>query len=69
MHEELKTLCSAGKRDEAMSKAMAFGKEVASNSALQSMQKCGQGMQGMLPPTGSSNTSDQPSHVCDSLNH
>ncbi|MCX7102344.1 MAG: hypothetical protein NTX38_12915 [Methylobacter sp.] len=67
MQEEVKNLCGKGKRDEAMSRAMKFGKESMGNPALQEMQKCGQGMQGMMPQTIPGNTNDKPTHVCDSI--
>jgi hypothetical protein len=71
MQEEVKTLCGKGKRDEAMSRAMGFSKESMGNPALQEMQKCGQGMQGMMPQippqTISGNSNDKPSHICDSI--
>jgi hypothetical protein len=73
LQDELKALCDSGKRDEAMSKAMKFSKESMENPALQEMQKCGQGMQGIIPQmpsqTTPSNSNDKPSHVCDSINH
>lgn len=71
MHSEVKALCESGKRDEAMSTAIAFGKESAGNSALQHMQKCGQSMQGMMPPivahTQQANHGNHPRHICDAL--
>jgi hypothetical protein len=73
IQDELKALCDSGNRDEAMSKAMKFGKESMENPALQVMQKCGQGMQGMMPQipsqTTPGNSNDKPSHVCDSISH
>jgi flagellar basal body rod protein FlgB len=66
--DELKALCDKGKRDEAMSRAMKFSKESMANPALQAMQKCGQGMQGMMPSqTNPSNSNDKPTDVCDSI--
>jgi hypothetical protein len=71
LQNEVKTLCDNGKRDEAMSRAIKFGKESMGNPALQEMQKCGQGMQGMMPQMSSqttpSNSNDKPTHVCDSI--
>lgn len=67
MQSETQALCASGKRDEAMQAAMAFGKEVASNKAMQEMKKCGEGMKNMMPKI-IAQTSDQtkPSHICDS---
>ncbi len=69
MDAEVKTLCSAGKRDAAMARAMAFGKETAQSNIMQDMKKCGEGMKNMLPnlpktaqPT---DTSGKPRHICD----
>jgi hypothetical protein len=71
MQGEVKALCTGGKRDEAMSRAMAFGKESASNTALQAMQKCGGGMQGMLPQLAAQTipgqSHEKPRHICDSF--
>lgn len=49
MEQEVRKLCAAGKRDEAQSKAMAFGKEVMANQAMKQMTKCGEMMAGMMP--------------------
>ena len=70
MDAEVKALCAAGKRDAAMARAMAFGKETAQSSIMQDMKKCGEGMKNMLPnlpktahPTD--DTSGKPRHICD----
>jgi hypothetical protein len=69
--DELKALCDNGKRDEAMSRSIKFSKESMANPALQAMQKCGQGTQGMMPQmpsqTTPSDSNDKPTHVCDSI--
>jgi hypothetical protein len=67
MSAEAQALCASGKRDAAMKVAMAFGKEISSNKAMQEMKKCGEGMKNMMPKI-IAQTSDQqkPGHICDS---
>jgi hypothetical protein len=69
MDAEVKALCAAGKRDAAMARAMAFGKESAHSKVMQDMTKCGEGMQGMmanLPRSAQPQTENTaPRHVCD----
>jgi len=64
---ELKALCDAGKRDKAQKKAIAYGKEMMDNLALQQMKKCGEMMKGTMPQMGLMDEdfdySDR--HVCD----
>lgn len=47
--EELKALCSAGKRTEALNKAMSYSNEMASDSAMQEVKRCAEIMQGFMP--------------------
>ncbi|NOQ76809.1 MAG: hypothetical protein GQ475_03250 [Methylococcaceae bacterium] len=49
MSEDVQALCSAGSRAEAMNRAMAFSDEIASNTAMQQVKKCGEIMQGVVP--------------------
>lgn len=67
--EDVKTLCSAGKRDEAHSKAMSFSKEVLSNPIMQEMKKCSEIMEGFMPDFSeiiqSSQDDGSGQHVCD----
>ena len=69
MQAEVKALCSAGKRDAAMTKAMAFGKESMSSKVMQDMKKCGEGMKNMMPNLPAIAQSDddgsEPRHICD----
>ena len=65
MKAEVDALCASGQRDAAMAAAMAFGKEVSTSKSMQDMQKCGEGMAGMMPefvPTGENSSNH---HVCD----
>ena len=70
MDSEVKALCAAGKRDAAMARAMAFGKETVSSKVMQDMKKCGEGFKNMmpnLPKTLRDSTTDdsKPRHICD----
>lgn len=69
MDTEVKALCAAGKRDAAMARAMAFGKEAAHSQLMQEMKNCSEGMQNMLPnlPKAAQphDENTTPRHVCD----
>lgn len=69
MDAEVKALCAAGKRDAAMARAMAFGKETAQSSIMRDMKKCGEGMKNMMPmlPKTAQTTVEggKPRHICD----
>lgn len=69
MNSEVEALCAAGKRDAAMARAMAFGKETAQNKAMQQMKKCGEGMKNMMPNMPKvaqpHDDEDKPRHICD----
>jgi len=69
MQAEVKKLCAAGKRDQAMDKAMAYGKEMAKSSAIQEMKKCGEKMQEMMPDLSQFakdySGDDSEGHICD----
>ena len=69
VESEIKSLCANGERDAAMEKGMAFAREVNSDPEIGKMRKCGEMMQGMMPPMpGMSEfeSSDKTGkHVCD----
>ncbi|MDX1346997.1 MAG: hypothetical protein R3189_01975 [Thiomicrorhabdus chilensis] len=70
LETELKALCQAGKRDEAQSKAVEFGKQINQSKAFQQIQKCTQEMQDndFMPsfPTLKTDEKGQPQgHICD----
>ncbi len=69
MSAEVKSLCAAGKRDEAMARAMEFGKDVSANKAMQQMKQCGEGITETMPllpdVTQGQNQPGSPRHVCD----
>ncbi len=46
---EITALCRAGNREQAQNKAIAFAREMASDSAVHALKKCGEGMANMLP--------------------
>lgn len=67
--EEVKGLCTAGKRAEALNKAMSFSKEIASDTTMQEMKKCGEIMQGFMPDfseiTQAYQDDGSKGHICD----
>jgi TolA-binding protein len=69
---EIKALCSAGKREQAQSRAMDYGRRIAGTPALAEMRKCGEMMQGMMAAMPMPNLPGQDgnggaSHVCDEI--
>lgn len=75
MHEEMKQLCAAGKRDEAQSRAIAYGQEMAADPSMKAMQECMKKAESLkpdipgmeAPPTDDFTQFDQSHHVCDGL--
>lgn len=71
MEAEIKALCTAGKRDEAMSTAMKFSKQMQNDPQLKAMLECSKLMQGamagMPQPYLPTEVDDQgeAGHVCD----
>jgi len=65
MQAEVDALCASGQRDAAMAAAMAFGKEVSTNKAMQEMRKCGEGMASMMPKVVTTAEDGAKHHVCD----
>ena len=72
MESDIKALCAAGKRDEAMSKAMKYGMEINNDPQLKEIRKCSEMMKGMManmpqpyiPPTTDENSDE---HICDGM--
>ncbi len=65
---EIKALCAAGKRKQAMSDAMAYGKRVNASPEMKKMRGCQKYMQGMMPDIAAhvpdpATLAD--SHICD----
>lgn len=71
MQAETQALCADGKRDEAMQKAMTFGKDVSNSKTMQEMKKCGEGMKNMMPKIATVAQNDEHGksgrHICDDL--
>jgi hypothetical protein len=73
MEAEVKTLCKAGKRDEAMSKVMKFSKQMHNDPKMKALRECGELMQGamagMPQPYMPPDLDDQEEggHVCDDI--
>jgi hypothetical protein len=67
METEIKSLCASGKRDEAQQKAIAFGKEIASDASMQAMMKCTEGMKSMMPELSFEGLDEHSAgqHICD----
>ena len=73
MEKEIKALCDSGKRDEAMSVAMKYGKEFSESAEMKEMQKCGELMQEMMAgvqmpfmPAEPYEANDD-EHICDGM--
>lgn len=64
---EMKSMCASGKRDEAQTKAIAFGMEIRNDPTIQAMRKCGEIMKGMMPmmPIMKQDKDFSKHHVCD----
>jgi hypothetical protein len=68
VQSEVESLCTAGKRDAAQERAMAFGMRVMKDPNMQTMQACSKQMQGMMPPMPYTDIAEhQNRHVCDEL--
>ena len=67
--EEIKALCSAGKRDKATKRAMEFGKEMAGNSGMTKEMKECLAKQSLpyTPPMPQPYEKGKTQHVCDSF--
>jgi hypothetical protein len=66
MERELKSLCRAGKRDQAQQRAIEFGLEMAANDEMKKLRRCGEMMQGIMPKIGMETVEEMKQrHVCD----
>lgn len=69
MQAEVKALCDAGKRDQAQSAAVQYGKDIANSGAMRELMKCGEmakqmmGQMSIMSPEQLENTG----HVCDNM--
>ena len=71
--EELKSLCKAGKPDEAKEKAITYSKKMMDSNALKAMRKCvekmPESMKGMMPPMGPEDMEKElkDKNICDNM--
>jgi len=68
MEQEMKSLCQAGKRDQAQEVAIKYGQEIANDETMQTVRKCGQMAQGMFDMAKSGFPTEKDlrdKHVCD----
>ncbi len=69
MSAKIKALCAAGKREEAVTEALSYSKELASDSTMSDVKKCGKIMEGFMPDLSSVEpTNEQDSstgRICD----
>lgn len=64
--EKIEALCAAGKRKQAMSDAIAYGKQINASPDMKKMRKCSKYMQGMMPDIPALDpTTEGGSHICD----
>ncbi len=66
LQQKVKALCAAGKREQAMSDAINYAKQVKASPEMQKMQACSKYMEGMMPKIpllDSPATGGQ--HICD----
>jgi len=64
---EVKSLCAEGKRDRAEQRAIDFAMEMSQDKDLQTMRKCGEMMQEVMPqmPLADFERSARDKHICD----
>ena len=74
MESEIKALCDAGKRDEAMTTAMKYGMEMQNDPQIQQMRKCGEMMKDMMAgmpqpyiPNMPTDDEEEMDHICDGM--
>lgn len=67
LEAEVKSLCSAGKREDAQDKAIDFSKEIMASSTMQTMKKCTANVASMVPQMNVPDMVEQlkEKHVCD----
>ena len=66
MEQEVKNLCRTNKRDEAQTRAIELGREIAANDEIKTLRQCGEMMKGMLPIMGMPTVEEMKKrHICD----
>lgn len=71
MGAEVKALCQAGKRDEAMKVAMRYGQQMASDPAMQKIRSCSADLVSQLGPLAQYDGDErhhEKQHICDIQN-
>ncbi|WP_321323964.1 hypothetical protein [Thiomicrorhabdus sp.] len=69
LENELNTLCKQGKREEAQSKAVAFGKKITNSKAFKTIQSCTKDMEkNQFMPSPPSFDELEKYNICDQLN-
>ena len=74
MQAEIKVLCDAGKRDEAMATAIRRGHELSTSRDMKQMRQCGEMVQGMMGPVSDymnmakgAEEAQKDRHLCDEM--
>lgn len=69
MRANIKSLCSAGKRNEAQQQAISYSKEMMSKPEIKKIKKCSDMLRGMMPelPFGNFEEKYKNQHVCDDI--
>lgn len=67
MESEISALCKAGKRDEAMARAMELGQEMSKAPVMDKMRDCGGMMEELMKGGMVADSADDEQHVCDDL--
>ncbi len=71
MRQEIKSLCKAGKRSAAQSKALAYSKEIMNSREMVQMQKCSEKIHSMMPNSANIDKYDASKfknrNVCDEI--
>lgn len=66
MQSEVNRLCAGGRRDEAMRRAIAFGKEMAADKTMQKLKGCSAQMKNNMPRVIDTDEKS-PRHICDTM--
>ena len=74
MESEIKKLCAAGERDEAMKVGMKYGQELTSSPEMKEIRRCSKLMQKMMPnmptpymPPEANDEESDGVHICDGM--
>lgn len=66
MEQEVRGLCQTNKRDEAQTRAIELGREIAANDEMKKMSHCAEMMKDMVPMMGIPTVEEmRERHVCD----